>query len=44
MIKCNSDRQSTTEEFNTPFQTTLPADNRLAKLSILDPWDKFPSV
>ena len=44
MIKYSSDRQLTIEEFKTPFQTSLLADNRWVKLSKLVPWDKFASV
>ncbi|MDO9579824.1 MAG: IS5 family transposase, partial [Bacteroidales bacterium] len=44
MIKYNSDRQLTIEEFKTPFQTSLLADNRWVKLSKVVPWDKFASV
>jgi hypothetical protein len=34
----------TIEEFKTPFQTALLADNRWVKLSKVVPWDKFASV
>jgi hypothetical protein len=34
----------TIEEFKTPFQTSLLADNRWIKLSKVVPWDKFASV
>ena len=44
MVKYNSDRQLTIEEFKTPFQTSLLADNRWVKLSKIVPWDKFASV
>ena len=44
MVKYNSDRQLTIEEFKTPFQTSLLADNRWVKLSKVVPWDKFASV
>jgi transposase, IS5 family len=44
MIKYNSERQLTIEEFKTPFQTSLLADNRWVKLSKVVPWDKFASV
>jgi len=44
MVKYNSERQLTIEEFKTPFQTSLLADNRWVKLSKVVPWDKFASV
>lgn len=44
MVKYNSERQLTIEEFKTPFQTSLNADNRWVKLSKIVPWDKFASV
>jgi len=44
MVKYNSDRQLTIEEFKTPFQTSLLTDNRWVKLSKMVPWDKFASV
>jgi hypothetical protein len=44
MVKYNSERQLTIEEFKTPFQTSLLADNRWVKLSKVVPWDKFASA
>jgi hypothetical protein len=44
MIKHNSDLQLTIEEFKTPFQTSLLADNRWVTLSKPVPWDKFASA
>ena len=44
MIKHNSDLQLTIEEFKTPFQSSLLADNRWVTLSKIVPWDKFASV
>ena len=44
MVKYNSERQLTIEEFKTPFQTSLLADNRWVKLSKVVPWDKFASI
>src|SRR5664280_2675765 len=44
MLKYNSERQLTIEEFKAPFQTSLLADNRWVKLSKVVPWDKFASV
>jgi IS5 family transposase len=44
MIKYNSDRQLTIEEFKTPFQTSLLPDNRWVTLSKVVPWDKFASA
>ncbi len=34
----------TIEEFKTPFQSSLLADNRYVRLSKAVPWDKFASV
>jgi hypothetical protein len=44
MIKHDSDLQLTIEEFKTPFQASLLADNRWVTLSKVVPWDKFASV
>ena len=44
MVKYDSERQLTIEEFKTPFQTSLCADNRWVRLSKVVPWDKFASV
>ena len=44
MVKYNSERQLTIEEFKTPFQTSLLADNGWGKLSKVVPWNKFTSV
>ncbi len=44
MVKYNSDRQLTIEEFKTPFQTSLLSDNRWVKLSKVVPWDRFASA
>src|SRR5664280_749175 len=44
MLKYNSERQLTIEEFKTPFQTSLLADNRWVKLNKVVPWDKFALV
>ena len=41
MINYISERQLTIEEFKTPFQTSLSADNRWVKLSTVVPWDDF---
>ena len=44
MVKYNSEKQLTIEEFKTPFQATLLADNKWVKLSKVVPWDKFASI
>ena len=41
MIKHDSDLQLTIEEFKTPFQTSLLADNRWIKLSKVVPWENL---
>jgi len=44
MINYISERQLTIEEFNTPFQTSLLADNRWVKLASVVPWDDFAAA
>ena len=44
MIKYISENQLSIEEFKTPFQARLSADNRWVKLSQAVPWDKFASA
>lgn len=44
MVKYESERQLTIEEFKTPFQNSLLADNRWVKLSRIVPWDKFATA
>lgn len=44
MIRYVSERQLTIEEFKTPFQAKLSAENRWVKLSQVVPWDKFANV
>lgn len=44
MIKYDSPLQLSIEEFKTPFQATLLADNKWVKLSKIVPWDKFASA
>ena len=44
MIRYISDKQLTIEEFKTPFQKKLSADNRWVKLSQVVPWDEFASA
>src|SRR6056297_1711460 len=44
MIRYESTRQLTIEEFKTPFQTNLLPDNRWVKLAKVVPWDKFASI
>lgn len=43
MINYISERQLSIEEFKTPFQSTLLADNRWVTLSKIVPWDTFAS-
>jgi hypothetical protein len=44
MIRYVSEKQLTIEEFKTPFQKKLSADNRWVKQSQVVPWDKFANV
>ena len=44
MVKYDSPTQLSIEEFKTPFQSTLLADNKWVKLSKIVPWDKFASA
>lgn len=44
MIKYISQNQLSIEEFKTPFQAKLLADNRWVQLSKIVPWDKFASA
>ena len=44
MIRYESASQLTIEEFKTPFQKTLLADNRWVTLSKIVPWDRFASL
>lgn len=44
MIKYISQNQLSIEEFKTPFQAKLLADNRWVQLSKVVPWDKFASA
>ncbi len=44
MIDYISERQLSIEEFKTPFQTSLLADNRWVRLSYVVPWDIFASA
>jgi len=44
MINYISEQQLTIEEFKTPFQTSLLADNRWVRLSSVVPWDDFASA
>ena len=44
MVRYVSEKQLTIEEFKTPFQAKLSADNRWVKLSKAVPWDEFASA
>jgi len=44
MVKYDSPAQLSIEEFKTPFQSTLLADNKWVKLSKIVPWDKFATA
>ena len=44
MIRYTSTAQLSIEEFKTPFQLALSADNRWVKLSRLLPWDELAQV
>ncbi len=43
MISYISENQLSIEEFKTPFESSLSADNRWVRLSQIVPWDKFAS-
>jgi len=44
MVRYTSENQLSIEEFKTPFQARLRADNRWVVLSKVVPWDKFASA
>lgn len=44
MVRYISDKQLSIEEFKTPFQARLSAENRWVKLSQVVPWDEFASA
>ena len=44
MLRYISERQLSIEEFKTPFQAKLSAENRWVKLSQVVPWDEFASA
>ena len=44
MVRYTSENQLSIEEFKTPFQAKLRADNRWVLLSKVVPWDKFASA
>jgi hypothetical protein len=44
MVRYTSENQLSIEEFKTPFQARLRADNRWVVLSRAVPWDKFASA
>ncbi|MBE9541731.1 MAG: transposase, partial [Proteobacteria bacterium] len=44
MVRYISERQLSIEEFKTPFQAKLSAENRWVKLSQVVPWDEFASA
>jgi hypothetical protein len=44
MVRYISEKQLSIEEFKTPFQARLSADNRWVKLSKVVPWDEFASA
>ena len=44
MIKYIPESQLSIEEFKTPFETSLSADNRWVELSKIVPWDYFASI
>jgi IS5 family transposase len=44
MVRYTSENQLSIEEFKTPFQAKLRADNRWVRLSRVVPWDKFASA
>ena len=44
MVRYESTRQLTIEDFENPFQQKLLANNRWIKLSKIVPWDRFASI
>ncbi len=44
MIKYISEKQLSIEEFKTPFERAMLADNRWVKLSKIVPWDYFAKI
>jgi transposase, IS5 family len=44
MVRYISDKQLSIEEFKTPFQAKLSAENRWVKLSKVVPWDEFAAA
>jgi hypothetical protein len=44
MINYISEKQISIEEFKTPFQAELSADNRWVKLASVVPWDSFANL
>jgi IS5 family transposase len=44
MVRYVSEKQLSIEEFKTPFQAKLSAENRWVKLSKAVPWDEFASA
>ena len=44
MVRYISESQLSIEEFKTPFQAKLSAENRWVKLSQVVPWDEFASA
>ena len=44
MVRYISEKQLSIEEFKTPFQAKLSAENRWVKLSQVVPWDEFASA
>ena len=44
MVKYESTKQLTIEEFRTPFYRKLSAENRWVKLSQVVPWDRFAKI
>ena len=44
MVRYESTKQLTIEDFKTPFQQKLLTNNRWVKLSKIVPWDRFASI
>jgi len=44
MVRHESTKQLTTEEFKTPFYRKLSKENRWVKLCQVAPWDRFAEI
>ena len=44
MIRYNSNKQVTIEEFKTPFEIRIDKENRWVKLAEKMPWDEMANI